>query len=377
MMVRSKVSRLGHGIRYIATFVSAVALSAHAIPARAETRDYVVNWFYQAQFSDGKTDCPDGMNPPSLEFYRRDLLRVGHPVSEVDTLLKDYPEGGGRPWTKAVSVRGNGKDNVWMNPTTAPDPNLKLVQSKFAYGFNLDGKKAASPNSFEEPDTHELGVNNQLYRATGCIRSYRGVPDHGRAVNPETEWEQLRAQMPAWLISVTVPDGGKDGDAVVTLDRATETITRDTSGTNVQPDMTYHADPNLRSRNVLHGRVEKGVVTTEPANIHFVADPYLIAALDLSKAKLRLEFKPDGSVFGLIGGYQPWYPVYHASASEGSIVEYATSVDIPGLYYALKKCADADPDPKTGENRAISSAFFITGVSAFVVPATTRSAQAR
>ena len=37
----------------------------------------------------------------------------------------------------------------------------------------------------------------------------------------------------------------------------------------------------------------------------------------------------------------------------------AGDVNAPGLYYTLKRLADAYPDPKTGENTAISAAFEI------------------
>ncbi len=43
-----------------------------------------------------------------------------------------------------------------------PTPGMIEVTGKYSYGFNLDGKGAASPSKFEEPETHEQGVNNQL-----------------------------------------------------------------------------------------------------------------------------------------------------------------------------------------------------------------------
>ena len=63
-----------------------------------------------------------------------------------------------------------------------------------------------------------------------------------------------------------------------------------------------------------------------------------------------------------------YLPIWYGLASAGYIKEYAASVDLPALYYALKKNADYDPDPKTGENRSISSAFMIEAVPAFLLP---------
>ena len=47
--------------------------------------------------------------------------------------------------------------------------------------------------------------------------------------------------------------------------------------------------------------------------------------------------------------------------------ETSVSHDVPGIWYALKRMADAYPDPKTGENTAISTAYRIDAVPAFIV----------
>jgi hypothetical protein len=46
-----------------------------------------------------------------------------------------------------------------------------------------------------------------------------------------------------------------------------------------------------------------------------------------------------------------------------------TGMDIPGFYYALRHLADADPDPKTGQNQRLSVAWQFEAVPAFVLPA--------
>ncbi|HLG89429.1 MAG TPA: hypothetical protein VKZ79_19795 [Alphaproteobacteria bacterium] len=355
-----------------ALFTAAVGLVSWAGSAAAETKSFVVSYFYDANWSDGKTDCPDGTNLSAIDFYRRDLARLGHSHEEIEAALKDFPGEGGltQPWVPLVITRGNGKDNVYQHPETAPDPGLKTVQGKYAYGFNLDGKGAASPNSFvEDPDTHEKGVNNQLYRVMGCIRSYRGLPEPGRPSLPENLWDVMRDVAPAWLITISSPGSlSQDGDVTISIDRATDRITRDASGTAAQADMSYQIDPDSRSHNELKGHIHNGVVTTtEPGNVHIVFDPYLMPELDLSRAKMRIEIKPDGTAWALLGGYQPWKIVYYSMANQGHIKEYAASIDVPALYYALKKYADAEPDPKTGENTAISSAYRIEAVPAFVV----------
>jgi hypothetical protein len=83
--------------------------------------------------------------------------------------------------------------------------------------------------------------------------------------------------------------------------------------------------------------------------------------VQLSKAQLRFELKQDGTLRGVIGGYQPWKDALSAGnqANMGS--------DWVGVYWNLRRSADSNPDPKTGENRDISNAYFVDAVPAFAV----------
>jgi hypothetical protein len=381
LMKNDSAESFGRWRRGVALSLAAVALPAMmaGLASAAETKSFVVSYFYDANFSDGKSDCPAGLNISAIDFYRRDLAKAGHSHDEIEAALKDFPGEGGlkQPWVPLVVTRGNGKDNVYAHPETMADPGEIEVTGKYSYGFNLDGKGAASPSKFEDPDTHEPGVNNGLYKSMGCIRSYRGLPPPGRPSLPENLWDVLRDVMPAWLITVTAPDGfNKDGPVTVTWDRALERITRDASGAVAQADMTYQIDPDPRSHNELKGSIKGNVVTIEPADFNMVLDPYLQPEIRMAKTHMRLTIAADGSVRGVLGGYQPWSTIYYGMADQGHIKEYAGSINIPALYYALKRNADYDPDPKTGENRQISSAYTIEAVPAFAVPATNRTAQA-
>jgi len=347
--------------------------------AAAETKSFVISYLTDGNWSDGKTDCPAGLNMSAIDFYRRDLAKAGYKHDEIEAALKDFPGEGGlkQPWVPMVVTRGNHKDNVYAHPETIEDPGMIEVTGKYSYGFNLDGKGAASPNSFEEPDTHEKGVNNKLYKVEGCIRSYRGLPPPGRPSLPENLWDVLRDVMPAWLITVDAPNGfGKDGPVTITWDRALERITRDASGAVAQADMTYQVDPDPRSHNELKGEIKGNVITGMAPAWKMVLDPYLQPDISFANMHMRMTVAADGSVRGTIGGYQPWSTIYYGFADQGHIKEYAGSINLPALYYALKREADFDPDPKTGQNRQISSAYQIEAVPAFVAPSTNRTAQA-
>ena len=135
-------------------------------------------------------------------------------------------------------------------------------------------------------------------------------------------------------------------------------------------------DPDSRSRNVVHGRIKDGVLTTDAFDMSLVADPTLMPNFTFRNAKLRFKLKDDGNIEGFLGGYQPWQPIYWTFAQGGWIIEHAQGIDMPGLYNALKHMADANPDPKTGENTDISSTYWIGAVPAIIrYPQAAKTAQ--
>ena len=86
--------------------------------------------------------------------------------------------------------------------------------------------------------------------------------------------------------------------------------------------------------------------------------------LQFGNTQLRFNMKEDGSLLGHIGGYQPWRDYYHYLSVRG---ETDGMIDLIGIFYDLKRFADASPDPQTGQNMAISAAYFIEAVPAFHV----------
>jgi hypothetical protein len=335
----------------------------------ALTKSFVLSYFYPANYY-GDDTCPHGLNPLADVFFKRDLKILGIPQAEIDAMFdKDYSVQNGKTTTKWVSVvatRGNGKDNVYLHPTTVPDAHLIPASGRFGYGFNLDGQGVASPNSFEDPETHQKGVNNQLFRVLGCVQAYKGYPPPQPPLEAEYRWDYSRAAMGAWLISISAEDLAKDGAVSVTLESSIDPVTTQDANAHLRSDMTYRIAAHPTSRNVLHGRIKDGVITTDPAAITMTCDAYIQPVYEFLKARMRLRIKPDGTLEGVLGGYQPWYPVYWSHANVGYIDERGFGVDAPALYYALRREADAFPDPRTGRNTAISAAYLIEAVPAFV-----------
>jgi hypothetical protein len=70
----------------------------------------------------------------------------------------------------------------------------------------------------------------------------------------------------------------------------------------------------------------------------------ILTKLDLHNFHARIKIESDGSLSGLIGGYQPWMDIFYMVSSA---MEIQIGLDIPGIYYAFKSLADHAPDPVT------------------------------
>jgi hypothetical protein len=363
-----KRSHRSHGLIALLIPLCFVSLPMHSARAAA-SKSFVLSYFYPATFF-GDDTCPTGLNPLPDVFFKRDLKILGLPQADVDAMFDtDYNNQNGKPttkWVTVVATRGNGKDNVYRHPTTVPDAHLLPAVGRFGYGFNLDAKGAASSGSYEDPETHEKGVNNQLFRAIGCIPAYKGSPPPQPPLEAEYRWDSTRAAMGAWLISIRGEDLSKDGEVTVTFESSIDPATTQDANAHVQSDMTYRVVAHPASRNVLHGMIKNGVVTTDTATIMMKCDSYIQPIYEFREARLRLRLTLTGRLEGVLGGYQPWYPIYWSHAKVGYIDERGFGVDAPALYYALRDNADAYPDPKTGENTAISAAYMFDAVPAFI-----------
>ncbi|MHB1206244.1 MAG: hypothetical protein ACYCZX_11790 [Rhodospirillaceae bacterium] len=349
--------------------VVAVLLAWPGAVSASETRTYVISWFSQAAYSQ-EDDCPGGQNPEINQQYLKNLAALGLPPAKIEELAKKQEEGEVTELRDLMNTRAriNGEPaNPFTNPAAVADPKLKASAGKYAYGFNLDGKGERSPGGFEDPETHEKGINHELIRALGCVHGFRGsIKD--RPTYWAWGWGQLKDSQPAWLMRVSAESFTKDGDVVITFDRALEHLRSNIDG-SPRPDTTYRIDPDPRSHNEFHGRLKDGVISLPtPGNLHLLQNPLVAPELRLSQTHFRLKVAPDGTISGLIGGYQPWSDLYFAFAAGGPTMEICIVGDIPGLYYLLKRHADGEPDPKTGENTAISATYYIETVPAFIVP---------
>jgi len=357
-----------------AALLCAAGVVLPSIANAAEKRTWVVSWFTQALHS-VEGDCPKGYNALIAEAYRRDLEAVGTAPAEVEKIMEGMNRND--PYSvQALVNRGriDGKPvNAYTHPDAVPTPPQLVSEGKYAYGFNLDGKGAASPLGFEDPETGEKGVNNQYARVTGCLIGSRAAPPI-RPLYWELTWRTMRDAIPAWVITATV-DNEQTGDATITIDKSLDHPKLDANGDS-KLDVTYRIDPDPRWHNVFKAKLKGDTFYIDQGKLALKGDPYMIAVLQLHTVKMRLKMKEDGSLDGILGGYEPWEDINFMYASRGYLSESMVGVDMVTMYKSLREHADADPDPVTGRNKSISVGYRIEGVRAFAVPADGQVARA-
>jgi hypothetical protein len=308
-------------------------LSAGSATAK-ETRGYVISWFATAtNTADYATDCPvsskAGVVADEEGPRRRDVAMVdGKQVS-----ARSYPAA------------------------VTKDPGLETIQGKFAYGFDLGGP---AKNKFTDPETGQK-VDNQLWRAVGCHPNFALRPPPEMPYTEALGWAALIDASPGWAMQITGDDLSKDGPVTITLDRTLRHLERDAQF-NVRSNATYVLDPSERSNNVLQGEIREGVLTVKSGDVYMLAGFPFYTSVDLANTKMRMSSAPEGNgkIMGYWGGHTDWHQwVYLYTARPAT-------ADPVAFYWNLQKLADADPDPVTGQNRRISTAWRMEAVPAFL-----------
>jgi hypothetical protein len=154
-------------------------------------------------------------------------------------------------------------------------------------------------------------------------------------------------------------------------------MAKDASGKQILPDYSFRITDNPEYTHYftrLHGRIVNGVIITDPIK-QLQFNPGLDPELTLADAQMRLQILPDGTLKGLVGGYQDWRREMKLYAMSNS--ESLYGFQCPAMYSALKSAADGMKDPSTGECDGISAAYDIEGVPAFIVPAVHKVQPAR
>ncbi len=354
-----------------AAFAIASVISASTANA-AETRGFVVSWFYPSVAAQvAEKDCLEGLNPDAAGNVQRMLKDAGKTPDEIEQIMSDFPHS----VYAHIAMRGrlNGKPvSPYTNPTSVPDPNIKTVTSNVGYGFNLDGK--ISDDDFVDPISGEKGVDNQLFRAYGCTAIMRAEPGT-RPTWPSIQWNTVQPQMGAWLIEVSgIDDIQNDDNVQVRVSQATRPVVLD-AVSEVQADLTFQEDNNPVTKNEVRASIKDGTLTTDTFDIALNGHRWAWPELRFKDARIRLKLEENGNATGILGGFHKWAPLYVPQAEGGAGYEGMLSMDLPGMYYAFRKLADADRDSETGLNLSISTAFSVEAVPAFIQRPQAQTAQ--
>lgn len=351
---------------------AALVLCVAAGPAEAGhwSRSFVLDWLEPAFFYGGPandflgpgSDCPGGTaTGPKMDELLRTSWR-----SAQDLAYYDDAENHG-DLLRVLRFRGPNYEDVWANPTAAPDlHSLPPVSGNVGYGFDLDGK--AGPADFTGPDGGK-GIDNNYYRAAGCWLSYRAPAFNGE--RPLSNNGHMRDGLYTILVVISGDqDPMNDSDARLAFYQSQDRIVKDSSS-RAAHDASFSLVPTLRNQSLVKVTVRDGVVATSaPQELRLRDEAWNSGSPDqiqLTKGQLRFKLDKDGGFEGYIGGYRDWKVLYRRQSASARDTETLRGIDLPSFYYALERYADADPDPATGKNRRISVAYRLRAVPAFVL----------
>jgi hypothetical protein len=362
-----------HLIAIVVTTVTIAFLGSAMAQQRSKsakwTKTYVVEWNEPAMYYGAKTgvidpgtDCPAGTNP-EIDWIKV-LVDAGYTLEEAKWLRNPAnPTRSPVHGQNQMAFRGKDRANVYVNPTSTPDPGLVGVTGTIGEGINLDGDEKTG---FTSP-TGEKGIDNNFYKALGCWKTYRGP----RRLSSGALLFNDSMRNGSWTMVIVVSGEGadpmNDNNVKVGFYMSNDKMVKDGNG-NIAYDYTFRIAPHAKYEGILPARTSKGrIISTAPADI-MLRDPGYTRDLELLRARVDLEMKPDGTLTGYVGGYRPWEAVYKGWVNaRGPVIESLTWVQLPAVYYSLRRNADFSPTGPNGEKTHISYALRVDALPAFVM----------
>ena len=336
---------------------------AVAAPTPSATLGFVLVDFSFEQPNRPANACPGGWN-----LNERDLA--------VEQLSKTDAE--------AASQLPAGFDYIGMrrklggpDPCKEPenfdaDPHFLVQGLEVAPGFDLDGVVSTSDAPGPAACPHEdlsspggtPGIDNQLWGALGCISGY----ERGNTID-EFAINNIREGQRTILMRLSGIDDRQNDDHVeLGFFTSPDVIPADASG-ELMSGASLSITEEARYQNVMDARIVDGVVIAGPSDLRLdFKGQFLDSEYLFRDAHVRLELLSDGNVRGLLGGYWDVEGFYDAYARQATrLGAFTVNFRCPGMYGALKRRADAYPDPESGQCTAVSTAFRLAGIPAFVI----------
>lgn len=292
---------------------------------------------------DGKQECPNGFN-----------------AGPRDQFKALYPEGGSVVGTQLE------RESAVRYPTDKEDRfPYHEATGKVGLGLNLDGKVDA--NDFTSPDG-ETGIDNAFFKSVGCIRMFRGEASYAHF----TELWVREFNTNRILIELTDVDSLENDDhVVVSMYRGKDKLIMDVNGKKVMPGASNRIDERFSKRYTqrLTGKIENGVLTTDPADVHWAWSSWYAEPYDyfFKQARFKLKLDPSGETAeGLVGGYADITTFRH-TLLRGYSTHHSGYGDMsqPSMARALERNADGIPD-ENGKNTAISTSLVVKFTQVFI-----------
>ncbi len=335
-------------------------MSANAVAADDNVIDgtigYVMtNLFWSVYQTPDAQECPRGFNDGPREQFE-----------------KLFPD----PENMTVEQTQLAQEIETWHPTTEPDGfEFYEIEGDLSWGLNLDG--VDGPNDFTHPDG-TTGIDNEVYRAVGCIIGFRG-PDGVEVIFQDKAIADDNYNR--MMIEITGVDDLENDDSVtINLYRGMDRLLTDATGLQIMSGGTQRVDyrwgKSLMRK--MQGKIVDSTLITEP--IEDMVMPWMNLGVPSTHVfrdmRLQLTLSPDGAT-GLVAGYadvDKWY--YQLIRNDST--HHLSNGQISGisLYKALRRLADAYPDPETGENTAISTALDVKMTQVFISHSTAGDASA-
>lgn len=307
-----------------------------------------LNW--ALHYTPDAQECPQGFNDGPREHFKMLFPDDGQKRTVVETQLKREIAG-------------------WF-PKDAKEPfEFHEASGPIGLGMNLDGK--VDDNDFTSP-SGQKGIDNELFRALGCIETYRGADAYNNFYDTK---HVITDRYNRTLIEITDLDSlENDGDVTVTVYRGTDRLLSDAAGNTIGfngiPGGSQRLDTRWGKKFVQQykGKIVDGVLMTETADFVFPWNTFGVPTDEtMYDMRAQLKLSPEGAE-GLLGGYLDFESLHWKNMKSDSTHHQSYGrLASPSLYQAMARLADGRPDPETGENRGISSALIAKFTQVFII----------
>jgi hypothetical protein len=319
-------------------------------------------WSYGLYEMPGGAECPAGLQISDLDMFRAQYkteAEQNQALAKHGFYLNRGPDG----------------ESDWLYPQLVTEPvAYREVQSKIAIGRNLDGTadgkgtgKTCPHEKFVDPQGHP-GVDNQMYRVLGCHAGWKKggfLSDFVHNLLRNEPYDRV-------LVEISnVHDLQNDPDVTVSFYKGRDQLIMDggPNGGKPVPWQTQRIDDRFPEYiQSTHGRIENGVLKTDPTNVRFAQLQVIRVPGEFRLLDMQLELRlTENGAEGVMVGYHDtdiWWKNYRKLGLGAPSVELQSG---PGVYAALQRYADGRRDESTGKCTAISAAYQIHATSVLVV----------